>query len=328
MSLADSLSSERLRSRRGTAAVRAAPARGVGGRDPPPHPRRALRAPARGADASRSASTRSRARRASRARPSTWSSARARASSTPSARDCSCVGRPRAAGRGHRAIPTRARPAQGHPRRRRDVRRSTGTSSASSSRWRTLDPEAVGGAARRVEASGAEGMASLARRLAEQGLLRAGVGAERGGAPALAARELRRLRPALHRPRPAARRGRADPRRDGRARAARARVGLHGRTRGARRRSRREPALERVGRPAALADEEQPDVRVVQRPEDVGAPRRRRAPAAARSPRRASPRSRAARRRTPPGCGPRAPRCRGRAAPRCGSRRAACRRAP
>jgi AcrR family transcriptional regulator len=40
-----------------------------------------------------------------------------------------------------------------------------------------LDPEAVGGAAGRAEAVRAEGMASLARRLAEQGLLRAGVDA-------------------------------------------------------------------------------------------------------------------------------------------------------
>lgn len=41
-----------------------------------------------------------------------------------------------------------------------------------------LDPEAVGGAAGRAEATRAAGMASLARRLAEQGRLRPGVGVD------------------------------------------------------------------------------------------------------------------------------------------------------
>ena len=68
-----------------------------------------------------------------------------------------------------------------------------------------LDAEAVGGSVHRWEEERAAAMTRIAAQLDEQGLLRPGV--ERGGGQrrALGHHQLRELRPALHRARPAAR---------------------------------------------------------------------------------------------------------------------------
>ena len=61
---------------------------------------------------------------------------------------------------------------------RRTCTRPTATCSAPSTRWRTFDPDAVGGTIQRGDRNRAEGMESLAERLAEQDELRPGVTAE------------------------------------------------------------------------------------------------------------------------------------------------------
>ena len=80
-----------------------------------------------------------------------------------------------------------------------------------------LDANAVGGAVQRLDAARAAGMARLAERLAAAGLLRAGH--QRGGRRprALAAHQLRQLRPALHGSRPVTGRRRRGADDDGRA---------------------------------------------------------------------------------------------------------------
>ena len=65
-----------------------------------------------------------------------------------------------------------------------------------------LDEQAVGGVVRRMDEERAAGMARLAGRLAEQGVLRDGRQRRRRRARALGADELRELRLALHGPRP------------------------------------------------------------------------------------------------------------------------------
>ena len=88
-----------------------------------------------------------------------------------------------------------------------------------------------------------------------------------------------------------------------------------------------QPALELVGRPATLADEQEPDVGVVERPEDVGRPVG--VEAAAEPSRPVAPRrSRAGSRRSRSRSAPRARRCPDRPGPRCGSPRRPRRPAP
>ncbi len=80
-----------------------------------------------------------------------------------------------------------------------------------------VDPASVGGAVERMEKNRAGGMAYLARRLAEDAVLRDDVTVSEGRRCAVGAVQLRDVRRALHQPRQVARRRNRGNRMDGRA---------------------------------------------------------------------------------------------------------------